>query len=258
MYSMATPKDTYLKKLFKLLQPGYIATTYWLEEQGISKNLQKYYLKSGWLEPIGKGAYKKPGDTVEWFGALNAIQKQKKIPVHLGGLSALSLQGFGHYLRVSHEAIHLFSPLKTKLPKWFVDYDWKLEIQHHLSSFLPTYSGIKEFSHNYITLYISSPERAFLECLYQTPKIIDIVECYQIFEGLVNLRPKLLNELLANCNSVKVKRLFLYMSEKAAHQWAHFLITDQINLGKGNRMLARKGVYIPKYLISVPKELAEL
>ena len=48
------------------------------------------------------------------------------------------------------------------------------------------------------------------------------------------------------------------MAEKANHQWFQFLKTDTINLGNGNRMLAEKGVYISKYLISVPKELAEL
>ncbi len=79
-----------------------------------------------------------------------------------------------------------------------------------------------------------------------------------MFEGLVNLKPKLVNELLSQCNSVKVKRLFLYMAEKANHQWLQFLKTDQIDIGTGNRMLAEKSVYVPKYLLSIPKELAEL
>lgn len=256
--SMTTSKETYLKILFKVLQPGFVATVDWLENFGISKNLQKYYLKSGWLESLGRGAYKKPGDNVQWHGALNAIQKQTSTKVHVGALSALTLQGYGHYLRMGKETLQLFSPLKTKLPKWFTDYKWGVEVQHYLSSFLYTNEGIKEVEQNQIVIDVSSPERAIMECLYLAPQKLDLVECYHVFEGLVNLKPNTVNELLKSCHSFKVKRLFLYMAEKANHQWFHFLTTDQVSLGTGNRMLTKKGVYISKYLISVPKELAEL
>ena len=255
---MTTQVKVYLKILFKVLQPGYVVTADWLESVGISRNLQKYYRKSGWLESIGRGAYKKPGDTVEWQGALNAIQKQTEIKVHVGGLSALEIQGFSHYFRMHTESLQLFSPLKTRLPKWFIDYNWKMDVQHYQSSFLPPNFGIKAMEHNHVLINVSTPERAIMECLYLAPHKIDLVECYQLVEGLANLKPKLLNELLSDCNSVKVKRLFLYMAEKANHQWLQFLNTDQIGIGTGNRMLEEKGVYIAKYLISVPKELAEL
>lgn len=255
---MTTHNETYLKILFKVLQPGCVVTSDWLEVCGISRNLQKYYLKSGWLESIGRGAYKKPGDTIEWQGAINAIQKQTETKVHVGGLSALAMQGFGHYFRMSNESLQLFSPLKTKLPKWFVDYNWKLNIQHHLSSFLPLDYGIRELEQNQYKINVSTPERAIMECLYLAPQEMDLVECYHLFEGLVNLKPKLLKELLSSCQSVKVKRLFLYMAEKANHQWVQFLTTEKFDLGKGNRMLVKKGVYIPKHLLSIPKELAEL
>jgi hypothetical protein len=97
-----------------------------------------------------------------------------------------------------------------------------------------------------------------MECLYLSPSEIDLTECYQIFEGMVNLKPKLIEELLLDCNSVKVKRLFLYMAEKINHQWYPFLKTDKIDIGKGNRMIVKNGVYISKYLISIPRDLAEL
>lgn len=255
---MTTQNETYLKKLFNIMQPGCVITTNRLKECGISRNLQQYYLKSGWLESVGRSAYKKPSDTIEWQGALNAIQKQTETKAHVGGLSALALQGFSHYFRMNNETIQLFSPLKTKLPKWFTDYDWKVKIEHHQSSFISIDSGIKELDLNLTKINVSTPERAILECLYLAPQEMDLVECFHLMEGLVNLKPKLLNELLANCNSVKVKRLFLYLAEKANHQWFKFLNTDQIALGTGNRMITEKGVYVPKYLISVPKELTEL
>jgi hypothetical protein len=50
-----------------------------------------------------------------------------------------------------------------------------------------------------------------------------MVECYQILEGLSNLRPKVVQELLEKCNSIKVKHLFLFMASKANHQWLDYV-----------------------------------
>lgn len=255
---MATQNKYKLKTLFKELQPDCIVTSAWLSEMGISRDLKKYYLKSGWLEALGRGAYKKPGDQVEWQGALNVIQKQSETKVHIGGLSALSLQGFSHYFRLSSETLYLFTPANTKLPKWFSDYNWNYELFHKQSNFLPSDLGLREIEVKSIPVRISTPERAILECLLLAPQMFDLVECYQLFEGLVNLKPKLISELLTHCSSVKVKRLFLYMTEKINHQWFQFLKTDNIDLGKGNRMLAENGVYNAKYMISIPKELEQL
>lgn len=48
------------------------------------------------------------------------------------------------------------------------------------------------------------------------------------------------------------------MAEKISPQWLQFIKTEQINLGNGNRMLTKNGVYVSKYQLSVPKELATL
>lgn len=255
---MTTQNEYKLRTLFKKLQPGCIVTSAWLSEMGISNDLKNYYLKSGWLEVLGRGAYKKPGDHVEWQGALNAVQKHSETKVHVGGLTALSLQGFSHYFRLSSETLYLFTPANTRLPKWFSDYGWNYEVFHKQSNFLPDDLGLKEVEVKSIPVNMSTPERAIMECLFLAPQMLDLVECYQLLEGLVNLKPKLVSELLVNCNSVKVKRLFLYMAEKINHQWFQFLKTDDVDLGKGNRMLAENGVYNAKYMISIPKELEQL
>lgn len=255
---MATQNRTKLKRLFNLLQIGNVVTVSLLESNGISRDLQKYYIESGWLESFGRGVYKKPGDSIEWYGALNAVQEQVNTKVHVGGLTALSLQGFSHYFRMSNETIYLFSLRKEKLPKWFTDYAWNVEIVHKETTFLSDRTGIKSIEIKHNIVLASLPERAIMECLYLAPQKMDLVECYHLFEGLVNLKPQLVTELLESCNSVKVKRLFLYMAEKANHQWLQFLNLDKVDIGAGNRILVKKGVYQAKYLISVPKELAEL
>lgn len=256
--SMTTHNETKLKTLFKLLQQNNVLTALLLDSNGVSRHLRKYYLESGWLESIGRGVYKKPDDTIEWQGAVNAIQKQLDIKVNVGGLSALTLHGYSHYFRLSEETLYLFSPQKTRLPKWFTDYNWMVQLFHKPTSFLSDKLGIKEIDIRGISVNASTPERAILECLFLAPQYADLVECYQVFEGLVNLKPKLLTELLIGCNSIKVKRLFLYMAEKANHRWFNFLKIDNIDIGFGDRMITKKGVYNSKYLITIPKELAEL
>ena len=77
-------------------------------------------------------------------------------------------------------------------------------------------------------------------------------------EGLANLRPQLVEQLLKECTSIKVKRLFLYMADKVRHQWLPFVDQSNLELGKGDRSIAPNGVYIAKFKIIVPKELAQL
>ena len=75
-------------------------------------------------------------------------------------------------------------------------------------------------------------------------------------EGLNNLRPDLVQNLLENCSSIKVKRLFLYLAEKASHGWVQHIKLDKIDLGSGKRSIVKNGVYNSKYKITVPTELA--
>ncbi len=247
-----------IKFLFQNLNSGNIVLSSYLETKSISRSLQKHYLKNGWLETFGRGAYKKQGDTITWQGAISAIQQQSELNIHVGAGSALTMHGFSHYLRLNQESLFLFTAHKKNLPKWFLDADWDFKILHKQTEFLPGEMGLTTYKEGNFTLRISTPERAMLECLYLAPKHFDLVECHHLMEGLVNLKPKLLSELLAECSSIQVKRLFLYMAEKNNHQWLQFIKTEQINLGNGNRMLTKNGVYVSKYQLSIPKELAEL
>jgi len=255
---MSTHSEKKLKNMLTLHQQGTVALAAWLEQQGISRDLQKRYRRSGWLESLGRGAFKRPDDEVHWQGALYALQMQAKLPFHVGAVTALTLQGLSHYLRLGAETVFLFSPQKINLPAWFRSYDWHVNVQHIRTSLLPAYLGLVDHKEKSFTLRIASPERAIIECLHLAPDSLDLVECYQILEGLGNLRPKLLQSLLEACTSIQVKRLFLYMAEKANHQWVPFLDESKINLGNGDRSLAKGGVYIPRHRITVPKALAAL
>jgi len=252
---MTTNND---KKLMRLLSnhiPGTVLLASWLEKNGFSRDLQQYYLKSGWLESYGIGTFKRPNENVKWTGALNSLQRQTELQVHVGGLTSISLQGLSHYVRMEKEPLYLFSPQYVKLPKWFLNQEWSNQIIHVKTKFLPANSALFEYSRDGLKLQLSCPERAILECLYLAPDRFDMMEGYQILEGLVNLRPKVLQELLENCRSIKVKRLFLFMASKARHQWLDFVDQTRIELGTGDRVIVKGGVYISKYKISLPKEI---
>ena len=82
-------------------------------------------------------------------------------------------------------------------------------------------------------------------------------ECYELMLGLNNLRPDQVQELLEKCQSVKVKRLFVYMAEKAGHGWMSYVDLKKIDMGIGKRSIVKDGVYVSKYQITVPKTLEE-
>lgn len=255
---MSTNNEIKLKKLLDLHVPGTIMLASWLDANGFSYDLQQRYRKSGWLESVGVGAFKRPNKTVGWQGALYSLQKQANLSVYIGGPTALSMLGFSHYMRNGTETVYLFSFLNTRLPTWFKRYSWNETVTHVKTSFLPEGIGMDEFQETQFPLIISSAERAIFECLYLTPEKLDIIEVYQIMSSLVNLRPGLLQKLLEGCSSVKVKRLFLYMAKKANHQWFQYLDLAFVNLGAGDRNIITNGAYDSEFRITISKELAQL
>tara|TARA_R110001599_G_scaffold353581_2_gene594022 strand:+ start:2445 stop:3146 length:702 start_codon:yes stop_codon:yes gene_type:complete len=230
----------------------------WLEHQGVSRNLQQYYVRSGWLEAIGRGAYARPGERVDWQSALEALQQQADLDVHVGGVTALTRRGYGHYLYLDKERIQLFSIAGVSLPAWFSKKDWGVKIEHIRTGFIPDRPDLKAIESTSRGLRQSVPERAIMECLYLAPKTMGLVECYQLMEGLANLRPHLVQVLLESCTSVKVKRLFLYLARKADHKWLSHVTLENVDLGKGDRSITPNGVFIKEFHISVPQELASL
>lgn len=258
MGTVSTQNEQKIKTLLDQHKPGTVCLASWLEAIGISRDLQKRYRRSGWLESLGPGAFKRPGDAVDWRGGLYALQSQAGLRVHAGARTALALQGLAHYARLGAETLFLFSPPKTPLPAWFKGHDWTAPIRHVQTSILPDGTGLTQHEAANFAIRISAPERAMLEWLHLAPKEADLVECYQVMEGLVNLRPALAQELLHACSSVKVKRLFLFMAEKAQHQWFQRLDVAALDLGAGDRNLAKGGVYVPRYGLVIPKALAEL
>jgi hypothetical protein len=230
---------------------GVVMLSRSLERQGYSYSLQKRYVQSNWLQSIGHGAYIRFGDQVDIFGGLYALQQTSSTP-HIGGRTALNLQGHGQYLDLGNSNIVLFSETGNQLPKWFRDYTWGHIHSFFTSTFLPKDIGLKAHNIKSFSVPISSPARAILECLYLAPNHQELSECYEIMESLNNLHPLTVQSLLENCSSIKVKRLFLFLAEHFGHAWFRYINVDSVELGKGKRSIISKGRYDSKYKITVP------
>ncbi len=185
-----------------------------------------------------------------------AIQKQLKLSIHPGGKTALQLLGYAHYLSEKLSNLYLFGYREEKLPTWYHKYNWNVNTNYSANQLFPEElsTGYTEYSHKNFTINISSAERAMVEMLYHFPKHHSFDECYQIMENLITLRPKVCQELLENCNSIKVNRLFLFMADNNGHSWFDDLNLNKINLGKGKRSLVKNGSLNKKYNITGPKK----
>ncbi|GAB3027842.1 type IV toxin-antitoxin system AbiEi family antitoxin [Niabella terrae] len=254
---MTTVNRTKINRLFQEQPPGIVLISSWLVRQGYSIDLQKHYRKSNWLQSIGKGAHIRANDKVGYEGAVYALQKQAGLKVHPGGRTALSILGKAHYLELSANKVILFGNSGEKLPIWFKKHDWGLKLEYYETSFLSPDLGLTEVETKNFSIKVSGAARALMECLYLAPLKQELMECYELMEGLNNLVPKQVQALLENCRSVKVKRLFLYMAEKADHNWFKCINLKAVDLGKGKRSIVKNGVLIDKYGITVPKELEE-
>lgn len=153
---------------------------------------------------------------------------------------------------------YIFTEENTRIPEWMTAGDWDMTIKHYSSAIFGADGlGLETITNDGFDLLISSPERAIMECLNMTPVQYSLMDTYYVMEMLTTLRPKLIQQLLEACSSVKVKRLFLYMAEKSGHQWFNALNTDTIDLGSGQRLLTPGGRYISRYQITISQELAD-
>ena len=249
---------TKINEINQLVPRNSLLFSSWLSAQGIDRKAQTLYVRSGWLERIASGVYKFAGAEPTAYSAIASYVLQLGKKCHVAASSALDLRGYSHYIAMGKPTVYVNSEDNTRLPNWMMKGEWDMIIKHSISSIFGTNGlGLETVPVDGHILTISSPERAFLECLNMSPTQYSLLDTYYVMEMLTTLRPKLLQQLLESCTSIKVKRLFLYMAEKAGHSWFKVIDVSTINLGSGQRVLAKGGKYISKYNITIPHELAE-
>ncbi|MBN2767510.1 MAG: type IV toxin-antitoxin system AbiEi family antitoxin [Campylobacterales bacterium] len=244
-----------IKQLYQMLPEGVIAPASWLAEKGYSMQLLYQYTKSGWLKKTSRGSYIRGDSKPSWQGAVLGLQKLSHEPFHVGGVTALNLQGYAHYLPLNNsQTIYLYGT--QKLPAWFKN----IELEQKFNVMKKPYFekvGLKNIPSNIKDweMVVSSPERAMLELLYQVkPDGLSFEFVAEIFEGLTTLRPSLVNELLGMCENIRVKRLFLFLTSYFNHPWAKHIKADGLELGVGRMQVVKNGVFDNEFLITVPRE----
>lgn len=233
-----------------------VLLTSWLEKSGFSRSEIGDYVESGWLQRISTGVYQFAGDSPSLYGILASYQNQAGMKYHIGAASALELKGFSHYIAMGKPTAIVFAPVRPHLPKWLNEAKLDMNLAEVSSKVLGN-AGIEQMDYQGQTLNLSSPERAIMECLLLSPSHYNLMDVYYLMEMLTSLRASLVQQLLEECTSVKVKRIFLYMAEKARHRWFTKLDLSRISLGNGTRSYIKGGVKIPAYDIVIPKELVD-
>ena len=251
--------------LTEMLPEGMVVPRKWLLKNNFNRHGIDNLVKTGQLEPLATGVFKKPSSPLTWEGLVSSLQQYFSLDLVVGGLTALELQGLGHYVPMAAQnIIHVYA--KEPLPKWVNNLSWVSFIQHR-SKFLLKRNSKKDLEPGYddqtftqnwsngkFTLYMSIPERAILEALDDVPETISFEHAGQLMQGMTAASPKKMEELLGLSKSLKAKRLFFWFAERQNYPWLAKIERNKISLGVGKRVVVKDGKLDKKYLITVPRE----
>jgi len=278
---MAKRKQAKLNHLGRILPEGLLVDAAWLGKKGYSTSLRSQYVSAGWLEQPARQVYRRPRGSLGWQQVVISLQTLLGSCLTVGGRTALELEGYAHYLPQRTKEVHLYGPERP--PVWLDNLRTGVRFLYHNSQkLLPTEElpragrYLHSASHRargaqpdssqstFLVqpwgqwdwpLTLSTPERALLELLDELPERESFEQVDKLMEGLANLSPLRLQKLLDTCRSVKVKRLFLFFLGRHPHAWAKRIRKENIDLGKGKRMLVKGGKLDPTYQITVPEDL---
>ena len=221
--------------------PGGLLFAAWLRKEGYSAQLIKRYRDSGWLEGLSRGVMYRKNDSLSALASIYSYNLQTGNKARIAAHSALELFGFNHYVPMGKPRL-MVAFKNGSFDDWVMSdrYDMKI---------VPFHTGIfknpatQSLDRNGLSLILSSPEH------------YNYMDLYYIMEQLTSLDPDKVQTALENTSSQRVKRMFLYMAEKAGHYWFDMLDLDKFGLTTSKLQLVDNGVYISKYRITVPKEL---
>ena len=252
---MNIEKKSKINKLLMNSYPGGLLFSEGLKKLGYSDQLMKQYRKSGWLTSLSKGVMYRRGDSLSALAALASCQEQTGKQYRIAAHSALELSGFYHFVPMGKPQLMVASN-EPRTPQWAKSDLFDMTFEFFTTS---AFSLIQEqtIKQNNYNIQASIPELAFMECLLLAPNRYSFMDLYYIMEQLTALHPAKVQQLLETTNNMTVKRMFLYMAEKAKYPWFQAIDLDRINLGTSKIQLCKGGVYISKYKITIPRELAE-
>lgn len=289
---MASQRASKLNRLQQLLPEGLLVDAAWLDRHGFTHPLRQKYAAHGWLLPLARGVYQRPAarldtqdaaQSLDWERVILSLQTLLNVGVSIGGRTALEMHGLAHYLPAAGvREVHLYT--SEALPGWLAKIPVNARFVVHNSDRLLVSPGrgldsvmrkvdsglgpqsdrarddsdaTLRWGHWRWPLTLSTPERAVLELLDELPKRESFEQVDALFGGLGAVLPRRMQRLLEACQSVKVRRLFLFFADRHNHAWVKQLDRTRIDLGRGKRLLAVGGRLDPKYQITVPESLLQ-
>lgn len=253
---MSISNGTKINQLLASTSQSGLIFSDWMKRSGYSAQLQKRYRDTGWLTQLNKGVMSRTGSRLNAYDALASFNFQMNRELRIAAVSALEYAGFNHYVPIGKPVLMVALPTHSKEPSWMNSSAFDMTFSTFSTSCLAKMEVVRHETESGI-LYVSSPEQAFLESLCLAPKRYSYMDLYYIMEQLSTLRSDVVQRLLENTSNNRVKRVFLYMAEKAGHYWFSELDTHRISIGSGKQQLAKNGVFDQKYRMTVPKELCE-
>lgn len=208
-----------------------------LEQQGISAKQASALVRSGWLQRLGRGAYRLPGDQLDLHACL-AFLAQRVPGLHVAGKTALAWRRVRHNLAF-RETVILWGNAPARLPAWFTtQFEARYRVAHIFDASLPAGLGLAPLPAGRPDLLVSTPERALLELLSEVGSFESLEEARHLVEGTRHLREDVLDHCLAHLTRIKVARLAYQLARELDLPWQPLALHHSQRLGGGQRWVS--------------------
>jgi hypothetical protein len=190
------------------------------------------------LKRLGRGVYARSGDALLLHPSLLVLQRQIE-GLHVGGKSALDWYGVRQYLS-QKTTLQLYGLVTTRLPDWFLrnfpsDYHRKQLFREKADQMLQ----VAPFEQLSNAPQVSAPERAFLELLSDVGVRQSLQEARELMESSYSARADVLQDLLANCTSVKTVRMCLQFGRELSLPWMQKIDPSRLPTGSARPWVSR-------------------
>jgi hypothetical protein len=190
-----------------------------LRRLGISSALAHGYVKSGWLERLGRGLFMFAGDTLHRDPTLSFLEGRIQ-GLHVAAKTALAWHDFRQNV-AQQEKLILWGTWKGSLPSWFTDrFQARYTSSKLFDDHLPAGFCLSPLHNSPNGPTVSTPERALLEMLSELDTHESLEETRNIMESVRQLRTKQLSTLIKHCRMIKAVRLCVIWAEELSLPWA--------------------------------------
>lgn len=190
-----------------------------LHELGISNDLINQYVRSGWLERLGRGVFMHAGDTLHRDATLVFLES-RIVDLHIAAKSALARHGYQHNLSPVVVPI-VWGTAPGRLPEWFTErFACRYSGRQLFDAGVDSGAGLLRLPEAPDGPLVAEPERALLEMLSEVGVHQELEEARLIMESMRHVRTKRLLYWIKACKMVKAVRLCAYLARQMGMPWS--------------------------------------